>query len=93
MVLASLLHPFKKCCGVELLTSLHQYALEIKRRFVLCERLEQQICEIVFVQADVCELDYTFLADADLIFSACTMFSAEMLAIIAVKKWQFCKKY
>lgn len=84
VLLAAMLFPFARCCGVELLAPLHEASerlFERYRREVLPQLPEEKgRQEIRFVLGRYEEVD---LFSADVLFSHCTTFDDEGLATLA----------
>ena len=91
---AAILHSFEKCVGIEFLSSLHAHSITVLNRWHGMnpqqdegshERIDGQEQDIAFECLDLLKLDYAYLADADVIFSACSVFSEEMMGTLAAK--------
>ena len=81
---SSILEPFKKCIGIELLDGLYKKACEINKKFdnKVRPNITQAIAEIAFVHNDMFNVDIT---DGDVFYVSATCFSDNMMISLAHK--------
>jgi precorrin-6B methylase 2 len=74
VLLSSLLYPFSKCIGIELLPALHQVSLIKKKEFLESPEIRSLTHkpDIEFINADILKHDFS---DADVIFINATCFT------------------
>lgn len=82
---AALAYPFAKCCGIEYLKDLYDFALSRQKRFNfnlanITTSIEHKLPEIVFVNNDFTQVD---LSDANIIFTYSTCFDDELMKKLA----------
>ncbi len=75
VLLATMLFPFSKCIGIELVDSLYNTSVSILKRY-RAELSEKDIAEPTFIHGNFLEVDIT---DADLIFAHSTCFEEHIM--------------
>ena len=85
---AALTYPFSKFIGIELLTTLYNTSIEIKKSFIR-ECTEEKKPEIEFINGDFLKQD---LSNASVIFINSTTFNDKLLGDLAMKFNEECEK-
>lgn len=77
----ALAQPFAVCRGIEILESLHQFAIELKEKYtVYASQQETRLPEVEFIKGSIFEVDWS---DASVIFANSTCFGYEHIVQIS----------
>jgi len=82
---ASLLHPFDKCVGIELLRSLHSMSMEVLNKWTECieadDKLRSYISgrQVIFIQGSMLDSSSIDWTDGDIVFANSTCFDNNMM--------------
>ena len=79
---ASLLHDFSKCCGIEILSSLHALSLECLQTWTSSSAIDSHT-DIQFYEGSIFDSSLVNWTDADLILANSTCFTEDMMTDIS----------
>lgn len=84
---ASLLHPFDKCIGIELLSSLHSISMEVLNKWTDCIGADDKLRsfvrsnaqQVTFIQGSILDSSTIDWTDGDIVFANSTCFDNSMM--------------